>query len=81
MTTVFTGDIVYVVRILGNGGQSNTKSWIEAFEAMAALEPVHVVPGHGRATTLEPATVDTYDYLVNRKLPPETALPDRCLIS
>lgn len=48
-----------------NGGQSNTKSWIEAFEAMAALEPVHVVPGHGRATTLEHATADTYDYLVN----------------
>ncbi|KEJ94074.1 MBL fold metallo-hydrolase [Sulfitobacter pseudonitzschiae] len=63
--TVFTGDIVYVERILGNGGQSNAKSWIEAFEAMAALEPVHVVPGHGHATTLEHATADTYDYLVN----------------
>lgn len=62
---VFTGDIVYVERILGNGGQSNAKSWIEAFEAMAALEPVHVVPGHGHATTLEHATADTYDYLVN----------------
>lgn len=63
--TVFTGDIVYVERILGNGGQSNAKSWIEAFEAMATLEPVHVVPGHGHATTLEHATADTYDYLVN----------------
>lgn len=63
--TVFTGDIVYVERILGNGGQSNAKSWIDAFEAMAALEPVHVVPGHGHATTLEHATADTYNYLVN----------------
>ncbi|WP_282048396.1 MBL fold metallo-hydrolase [Sulfitobacter mediterraneus] len=63
--TVFTGDIVYVERILGNGGQSNARSWIEVFEAMAALEPVHVVPGHGHATTLEHATADTYDYLVN----------------
>lgn len=63
--TVFTGDIVYVERILGNGGQSNAKSWIEAFEKMAALEPAHVVPGHGHATTLEKATADTYNYLVN----------------
>jgi len=63
--TVFTGDIVYVERILGNGGQSNVKSWIATFEAMAALEPAHVVPGHGHATTLKQATADTYDYLVN----------------
>ncbi|WP_435138942.1 MBL fold metallo-hydrolase [Pseudopelagicola sp. nBUS_19] len=63
--TVFTGDIVYVERILGNGNQSNAKSWIEVFETMAALDPVHVVPGHGHATTLGHATADTYDYLVN----------------
>lgn len=50
---------MYVERILGNGGQSNAKSWIEAFEAVAAKEPAHVVPGHGHATA------DTYDYLVN----------------
>ncbi|WP_417242489.1 MBL fold metallo-hydrolase [Celeribacter sp.] len=63
--TVFTGDIVYVERILGNGGQSNAKSWIEVFETMAALEPRYVVPGHGHVTTLATATADTYDYLVN----------------
>ncbi|KCV82566.1 beta-lactamase domain-containing protein [Actibacterium atlanticum] len=63
--TVFTGDIVYVERILGNGSQSDAKSWIEAFEAMAAYNPTHVVPGHGAATTLDHARADTYDYLVN----------------
>lgn len=63
--TVFTGDIVYVDRILGNGAQSNAKSWIAVFEAMAALDPAHVVPGHGHSTTLQKATADTYDYLVN----------------
>ncbi len=62
---MFTGDIVYVERILGVGPQSNAKSWIEAFDAMAAFAPAHVVPGHGRATTLEQARADTYDYLVN----------------
>jgi len=63
--TVFTGDIVYVERILGVGSQSNAKSWIAAFEAIEALNPKHVVPGHGHATTLKKAKADTYDYLVN----------------
>lgn len=62
---MFTGDIVYVDRILGVGPQSNAKSWISVFEAMAAHEPGHLVPGHGPATTLDRARADTYDYLVN----------------
>lgn len=62
---MFTGDIVYVERVLGVGGQSNVRSWIAAFEAMAAHDPTHVVPGHGHPTTLETARRDTHDYLVN----------------
>ncbi|WP_296763514.1 MBL fold metallo-hydrolase [Sediminimonas sp.] len=62
---MFTGDIVYVERILGVGGQSNVRSWIGAFEAMAAFDPAHVVPGHGHATDLARARADTHDYLVN----------------
>lgn len=62
---MFTGDIVYVERILGNGSQSNAKSWIEVFDAMAEMDPAQVVPGHGHATTLKEARADTYDYLVN----------------
>ncbi|MBN2759269.1 MAG: MBL fold metallo-hydrolase, partial [Rhodobacteraceae bacterium] len=64
-STMFTGDIVYVDRILGNGAQSNVKSWIEAFDAMAAFDPAHIVPGHGPATDLPKARADSYDYLVN----------------
>lgn len=63
--TVFTGDIVYTERLLGVMDFSNSKSWIKAFEAFAALKPEHVVPGHGAPTTLARATADTYDYLVN----------------
>ncbi|MDX2484699.1 MAG: MBL fold metallo-hydrolase [Pseudodonghicola sp.] len=63
--TMFTGDIVYVDRLLGVGPQSNVRSWITVFEAMAAHEPVHLVPGHGGVTTLEQARGDTYAYLVN----------------
>ena len=63
--TMFTGDIVYTTRILGVGGQSSITDWPGAFLAMAAYEPTHVVPGHGRATTLAHARADTYDYLMN----------------
>ncbi|MGJ8586228.1 MAG: MBL fold metallo-hydrolase [Marinosulfonomonas sp.] len=62
---VFTGDIVFVDRMLGNGPARDTDSWIAIFEAMAAFEPTHIVPGHGRATDLATATRDTHDYLVN----------------
>ena len=61
---MFTGDIVYVERMLGVGSQSNNKSWIEVFEAMAAFQPEFVVPGHGQVTDLATARRDSYDYLV-----------------
>ncbi|MBU4530508.1 MAG: MBL fold metallo-hydrolase [Hoeflea sp.] len=62
---MFTGDIVYVDRILGNGPARNIRSWIEVFDAMAAFDPAHIVPGHGNATDLATARRDTHDYLVN----------------
>lgn len=63
--TVFTGDIVYVERILGVGDQSSITEWPAAFEAVEATGATHVVPGHGHATTMERARADTYDYLMN----------------
>ena len=63
--TVFSGDIVYVERILGVGPQSNAKRWIAAFDAMAALKPEYIVPGHGGPTDLKRATAETRAYLVN----------------
>ena len=62
---IFSGDIIYVERILGVGGQSNAKSWIEVFEALAAKNPKIIVPGHGHVTDLIESTASTYDYLVN----------------
>lgn len=62
---MFTGDIVYVERTLGIGPADNAKSWISAFEAMAANNPGHIIPGHGPVTTLKRATAETYDYLIN----------------
>lgn len=62
---MFSGDIVYVDRILGVGPQSNVRDWITAFKAMAAHAPTHIVPGHGPVTDLDTAQRDTLDYLVN----------------
>lgn len=61
---MFAGDIVYVDRLLGVGSQSAHRSWISAFETMAALQPKVVVGGHGEPSDLAKATADTYDYLV-----------------
>jgi len=61
---MFTGDIVYVDRMLGIGPAGDTLSWLETFEVMAAYNPKHIVPGHGPETDLKRATAETYDYLV-----------------
>ena len=61
---MFTGDIVYVERMLGVGTQSHSKNWINVFQTMAAYKPLHLIPGHGHATNLTQAKKDTYDYLV-----------------
>jgi glyoxylase-like metal-dependent hydrolase (beta-lactamase superfamily II) len=61
---MFTGDIVYVDRMLGVGTQSNSKSWIGVYQSMAAYNPQYLIPGHGPATNLNQAKADTYDYLL-----------------
>ncbi|MEW8625096.1 MAG: MBL fold metallo-hydrolase [Candidatus Thiodiazotropha sp.] len=61
---VFSGDIVYMDRMLGVGSMSAHKSWITAFEAMAEKQPQIVVGGHGNPASLSKAKADTYDYLV-----------------
>lgn len=61
---MFTGDIVYVERMLGTGPAADTASWLKVFEAMAEHEPKYIVPGHGPVTNLRRATQETYDYLV-----------------
>jgi glyoxylase-like metal-dependent hydrolase (beta-lactamase superfamily II) len=60
---VFTGDVVYVDRILGLHPVSKTKTWVASFEALEALKPKIVVPGHGQVTTLAQAQKDTGDLL------------------
>ena len=58
----FTGDLVYVDRLLGVLPQSNVRKAHQAFERLGALSPAHVVPGHGRVTNMVQAQKETGDY-------------------
>lgn len=66
---VFTGDLVYVDRILGVLPWSSVVKGRQAFRALEALAPAHIVPGHGRVCDLGKARRDTgdyYDFLADR---------------
>lgn len=62
-SVIFSGDVIYLERLLSVMSFSNSKSWVSAFEALAALNPQHIVPGHGKPATLQQARRDTYGYL------------------
>jgi glyoxylase-like metal-dependent hydrolase (beta-lactamase superfamily II) len=65
----FTGDLVYVDRLLGVLPGSSVKKGQQAFRALEALNPKHIVPGHGRVCDLAQArreSGDYYDFLVHK---------------
>ena len=61
--TVFSGDIVFTDRLLGVLPFSNVAGTLASFDAMAALKPKRIVPGHGAVCDLAKAQRETYDYL------------------
>jgi glyoxylase-like metal-dependent hydrolase (beta-lactamase superfamily II) len=62
-SVLYTGDTVFVDRMLGVAPQSQHLIWIEAFEVIESLNPKVIVPGHGAPTTVEKAKADTLNYL------------------
>lgn len=60
---VFSGDVVYVDRMLGVIPVSHTGRWLENFAALEALQPARIVPGHGQVCDLPLAQAQTRDYL------------------
>lgn len=58
----FTGDLVYVDRILGVLPWSSVARGQKAFRTLATLNPVYVVPGHGHVCDLAQAKRETGDY-------------------
>ncbi len=61
---LFSGDVVYVDRLLGVIPVSRTKPWLTTFAEIERLAPARIVPGHGRVTDLATAQADTRDYLL-----------------
>jgi len=83
---VFSGDLVYVDRLLGVLPWSSVKHGQQAFKALAALKPARIVPGHGRVCDLAQAQRETgnyYDFLADkvgaaaREMEPLTETLDR----
>jgi glyoxylase-like metal-dependent hydrolase (beta-lactamase superfamily II) len=60
---LFSGDVVYVDRVLGMNAVSKTRTWLDSFEVIEDLRPEVIVPGHGEVTTLIKARTDTRDLL------------------
>lgn len=60
---IFTGDLVYVDRMLGIHPYSPVTSWSQAFNNMLKLNPEYVVPGHGAVCDVKKAKSETGDYL------------------
>ena len=63
-SVLFTGDVVYVDRMLGVIPVSNTRNWLATFNVIAQLKPRFIVPGHGNVTDQATATADTAAYLL-----------------
>jgi len=59
---VFTGDLVYVDRLLAVLPWSSVRNAQQAFKAMEKLQPKYIVPGHGHVCDLATARRDTGDY-------------------
>lgn len=60
---LFSGDVVYVDRVLGMNTVSKTRTWLDSFAVIDELQPAVIVPGHGSVTTLAQARTDTRDLL------------------
>jgi glyoxylase-like metal-dependent hydrolase (beta-lactamase superfamily II) len=60
---LFTGDVVYVERMLGVLPVSNTRQWLASFEVIEQIAPARLVPGHGPVTDVATARADTQAYL------------------
>jgi glyoxylase-like metal-dependent hydrolase (beta-lactamase superfamily II) len=63
-SALFSGDVVYVDRMLGVLPVSSTKHWLATFAVIDELKPAVLVPGHGRVTDLANAKADTQALLL-----------------
>ena len=60
---IFTGDLVYVDRLLGIHSFTPIVSWSRAFNKMLQFKPHIIIPGHGSVSDISKAKLHTGDYL------------------
>jgi len=60
---LFSGDLIYVDRILGIQSYTPVASWLSAFNKMLLLKPQIIIPGHGSVSDLTKVQSQTGDYL------------------
>ena len=73
---LFTGDVVYVDRMLCVLPVSHTKRWLDTFAVIEELNPQVLVPGHGRVTDVATAKVDSQAYLLALRAHMKKAVDD-----
>ncbi|HSQ72717.1 MAG TPA: MBL fold metallo-hydrolase [Rubrivivax sp.] len=73
---LFTGDVVYVDRMLGVLPVSRTKQWLDTFAVIEQLNPKVLVPGHGNVTDVATAQADTQAYLLALRAHMKRAVDD-----
>ncbi len=78
---LFTGDVVYVDRVLGLHPVSRTKAWLASFAMIDELKPQIIVPGHGNVTNLATAQAQTRDLLLALRAHMKKAVDDGVDIS
>lgn len=60
---IFSGDVIYLERLLSVMSFSNSKSWVSVFNKLQSFNPKYIVPGHGKPSNLKQAKQETYGYL------------------
>lgn len=73
---LFSGDVVYVDRVLGLHPVSRTKAWVESFAVIDDIKPKIIVPGHGNVTNLATAQAQTRDLLLALRAHMKKAVDD-----
>ena len=74
---VISGDLAFHERMLPIFPDTDTRSWVETWEA--AFEPLgatYVIPGHGHPTNVDQVRLYTHDYLVYLRRQIETLLDE-----
>ena len=80
-SVLFTGDVVYVDRMLGVLPVSSTRHWLDTFAVVEQLRPQVLVPGHGSVTNVATAQADTQALLLALRAHMKKAVDDGVDIS